>query len=177
MLATIEALPSSPRMLVMSYARPDDIRIVRDASPTAWLDIDVLIRVDEAIASAKDPVLVETLFHQLAMTDFASGYLKPFIAAAIDLFGPSPGSFLKWVPRGWGTVFQNSGSLAAEDVTSKQARLVHAELCGELMESDVWLTGHRAYFTGIFTIAKTKGEVVVEEREVAKRRLVLLFRW
>lgn len=177
MIETIEALPRSQSARVLNGAKREDLSLIRASTGAEWIDINVLIRVDEAIASAKDPELVENLFHNLALADFRSGYLKAFIMGAIDLFGPSPGSFLKWVPRGWNTVFNEVGSIAATDVTAREARLVHTDLCLEMIGSDVWLIGHRAYFTGIFALAKKKGTVVVEERDIETRRLVLLFRW
>jgi hypothetical protein len=176
-LSVIEALPLFTRETVLAAIPASDLQEIRQASGLAWIDVRVLLGVNAAVAAHPDPALLERVFRAVALVDFGSAYLRPFIAGAVSLFGPSPGGFVKWVPRTWGTVLRNAGNVEARDVSAHEARLVHTNLARVLTQSTSWLPGHRAYFDGIFDVAKTPGAVLVEQWEPDLGKLVLRFAW
>ncbi len=173
----LEALPQPRQDALMRALDAADLRAVREASATEWLDVGINVRMSEAIWRGSERPASERFFRDLMLRDFQSSYLKSLVASAIQLFGPSPGAFVKWVPRGWGTMFRDCGEVEARDVTQERARLVYTHLAPALVGSSVWLETVCASMSALFQIGNAVGDVLVEEQNVAARRAALLFRW
>jgi len=177
MVEAVDRLPAGRSRALLAAFEPDDVRLVRESSPTEWLEVGVNLRMTETIWTTSDPAAREQFFRALAAGDFESSYLKSLVTSALQLFGPSPGHLIKWVPRGWPAMFRDCGEVEATDVTDETARLVYSGLPPVLASSAVWIHSVRASLGTLLDVARRSGQVTLEQHDPAARRAVLLFRW
>jgi hypothetical protein len=170
-------LPTPERDRVRALLCPADLRVIDESSPTDWLPLAVNVKATDVVWSSLASPLREDLFRRMLHEDLESSYLRSLVTSAVLLFGPSPGSFVKWVPRGWGAMFKDSGEVAACDVTASSARLVYTALDVQIVESPCWLASTAASLRALIDLAKLEGDVSVVDRDTARRTGSLLFRW
>ena len=175
-LECVDALEPAARAKVRAALAPDDVRMVHDASPLAWLPVELNLRATEATWRALGPGAREAFFAALGDQDFDSTLLKSTVTTAIRLCGVDPSRLMRWVPRGWSQVFRDDARIAVVDVSANELRIVFDDLPAALARSRAWTESCAASMTAFYRATRRQGTVSVEAEPDA-RRMVLVFRW
>ena len=99
----------------------DDMRLVDEAPPVAWLPVGVNVRATETVWRVLGRGKRVEFFARLGGHDFDSTLLKSVVATAIRLFGVEPLRLLEWVPRGWTQLFRDETQIAVKAVGPQHA--------------------------------------------------------
>lgn len=173
----IRELDTGARDEILARIGPDDLRVIAEAAPLAWLPVGINVRATEIVWTALGAGAREAFFLRLGMEDFESPLLKGVVATALRIFGVEPGSLLKFAPRGWSQVFRDDTTVTAASVSKGVATLTYSGLPRELAESRMWIHSVAASMSAMFAVTNTKGTVSAQKVDVASGSMTLVFRW
>ncbi|MGH7286573.1 MAG: hypothetical protein ACREI8_00955 [Myxococcota bacterium] len=111
------ALEKQGRLPALASEAPQLVRAVEAASRMTWLEVELNVRMVEAMAArfGAEPGL--QILAGCVHAQFETPLWKGFIGAALRLLGTDPGSLGRWIPRPWG-----SCSVTAEAGRRSRAR-------------------------------------------------------
>lgn len=96
---------------------------IEKAPKVAWLDEGTYNALTEAIRAELGDEGTRALFRKVGRRMLTSSNLQALLESAIRLFGMSPHTILKLIPRGRQTAVKNSGTLVYERVDDRCVRL------------------------------------------------------
>lgn len=150
---------------------------VRDATPSAWLPLEMNVQLADIIATALGPQRSLAFFRAMVLREYETSLFKTFITGITRVMGVTPAVFVKFVARGWELVYRECGTFIPLEVGTTEARLLFRDLPEVCVQNQLWLDAVRSTFYSAFDLAKVTGRVDWEELNLKNRRAVFHFQW
>jgi hypothetical protein len=122
-LEEVERLPPGPRGAIREAAGPEALGTLADAVGSDWLPFALELRLSHAVHDALGPDGAHRFFREHQLRAFSSPTFRFLVDGATKLFGLDPGSWARWIPRGWGLVFRGCGRWVTELAAAGEVQL------------------------------------------------------
>jgi len=139
---------------------------IEKAPKVAWLDEGTYNALTEAVRAELGDEETRALFRKVGRRMLTSNNLQTLLESAIRLFGMSPHTVLKLIPRGRQTAIKNSGTLVYERVGDRCVRLHLTDFPAstfQLGTSVILLSG---VFLGVLDAASVSDTAKLETKDV-----------
>ncbi len=150
---------------------------VRDATPSAWMPLEMNVELADIIATALGPQRSQAFFRAMVLREYETSLFKAFITGITRAIGVTPAVFVKFVSRGWELVYQECGNFTPLEVGTTEARLLFDDLPDVCVQNQLWLEAVRSTFYSAFDLAKVTGRIDWDELNLKNRRAVFHFQW
>jgi hypothetical protein len=142
-----------------------------------WLSAEVDMDVTEAITRVLGPTRSADFWRRSLLDVMETPLLRPLVEGAIAIFGLAPGNLLKWAPRIWEAIYRNCGTMTVSPLGATTAHIAYESIAPALRRSPDFVEAVRASFETVFTLAHTRGEVVIETMDLAHARALYGVSW
>jgi hypothetical protein len=105
-----------------------------------------------------------------------SPILAGIVRTAFSLFGTTPGSLVKWIPKGLSQVFRDAFDVTVETLDPNQAIVRFDVLSDVFFEAPVYMVVLESIFQAIYVATRTTGEARLS-RDPAKRTITVRATW
>ncbi len=105
----VEALDPLPRVAILQ--RCAHVRDVRDLHRLGWIPLEYGVELTEAVHAVLGDAGLRAFGRESALSAGNRVWIKPFLDAALRIFGPTPRGVFRFWPRTWEAVFRNAGEL------------------------------------------------------------------
>lgn len=161
------------RVLGGSFAHEIDATLA-----VAWVPFAVEAHMADAVYEALGPTGARAFYREKTLHSFDVAWLKPLISASRRLFGATPNSFLKMLPRAWSTLSKDCGEYAWEAMGERSgASVIRAFPTQLYRRKEAWLEsiigGYEAFF-GPFSL---RGTVEAEDIDLARGHGRFVLSW
>ena len=176
-LEHVARLPEPSRGAVLEAMSPEALAAIRGSASSDWLPFALDLDLTHALARALGPEGQHRFFQQQQLDSFGSPLFRVLVDSATSLFGLDPGSWARWIPRGWGAVFRGCGDWV---VDRAERGVVHAALVAPppgCLEDDVWLRSVASSFSAFLLIARTEGDFALVRVDRARQAALYRMRW
>jgi len=176
-LEHVARLPEPTRGAVLEAIGPGPIEAVAESASSDWLPFALDLDLTHAIGRLLGPERTHRFFLAHQLESFRSPLFRVLVDSATTLFGLDPGSWARWIPRGWGVVFRDCGEWV---VDRAERGVVHAALMAPppgCLEDDVWLRSVASSFSAFLSIARTEGEFALVRVDRAREAALYRMRW
>jgi len=176
-LERVDALPDPARRAIRGGMSPECLAHIGAAAGSDWLPFRLELELTRAVARALGPVEAHRFFleHQLAATQ--GPLFKTLIDSATALFGLDPGSWARWIPRGWGIVFRNCGGWELDRAGPGAVDLALVGAPAEALDDEVWLRSLASSFSALLVVAKADGAFTLDRVDGARNAACYRLRW
>jgi len=161
MVAALTGLPPDQRERVGQLAAPAVAAIVQ-AGATQWvsmsLDVDLNVAVYEVAGMTGSTMINREALRQA----FESPLLKHVTEGAIRLFGLTPASLLRVMPRSFAASTKHAGFLRAESTGPNGCSVIHSDLPDLYAANDVYLFGMVGFSLGVLDFFRLQGDARLE---------------
>ena len=93
-----------------------------------------------------------------------SALFRTFVATAQKLFGLTPTTIIRHLPRGWRQIFSGCGELEVARVDPRAAVVLIRALPEVCLQSSAWIGALPAGLRVLFELVNSTGDVTVERR-------------
>jgi hypothetical protein len=177
MLEHVDALPEPARQAIRGALEPAALAQIETSASTDWLPFSLDLDLTHALARSLGSAGTHRFFHDHQRASFQGPLLKTIVDAATALFGLDPGSWVRWVPRGWSTVFRECGRWEIDRTAPGEVDLALVAPPAGCLEDDVWLRSLASSFSSMLAIAKASGEFVLDHVDGARGAACYRLRW
>lgn len=173
----IARLPEPTRSTVRAALDAATVAQIDASFGVDWLPLELEIGLTRAITRVLGPAEAHRFFlaHQLAAMQ--GPLFKTLLDSATALFGLDPGSWARWIPRAWNTVFRNCGRWEIERTGPGEVDLTLVELPPEGLADEVWLRSLASSFSALVPLAKREGEFAFDGVERGRSAARFRLRW
>ena len=175
LLATIDRLAAD------SQVRAGIDRAVSTAVDGAcgvdWMPFELDLAITRALYTAMPATGADAFFRAHTRDSFNGPLLHGIVDAGIRLFGLNPGSWARWVPKGWSLVFRNVGEWSVSASRLGEARLALLNLPPVAVGDPDWVRSVASSLEALSDLAKRSGEVEIVAVDLAARRAEFALRW
>jgi hypothetical protein len=176
-LQCVDAQEPHCRDVLLAAMPREDIALIRESPPIAWLPSAINARATEIVWSALDPKVREMFFLRLGVALLDSSLLNVLLASAVRLFGVEPGRILRWTPHAWTQIYRDATKIVICDIAAQSLRMRFDSLPCSLARSVGWMDSVAVSTSALFNMTGRTGTGVVEESDAARCRMVLRFQW
>src|SRR5512146_1079459 len=176
-LEHVARLPGPSRDAVLAAAGPRCLAAVEESASSDWLPFELDLELTHAIGRVLGPEGQHRFFQEQQLESFQSPLFRVLVDSATGLFGLDPGSWARWIPRGWGVVFRDCGQWVIDRADES---VVHAALIEPprgCLEDDVWLRSVASSFSAFLVIARVQGEFGLVRVDPARDAALYRMRW
>jgi hypothetical protein len=176
-LEHVARLPEPSRGAVLGAIGPGPIAAVEESASSDWLPFALDLELTHAIGRVLGPERQHRFFQQQQLESFRSPLFRVLVDSATTLFGLDPGSWARWIPRGWGVLFRGCGEWI---VDRAERGVVHAALISPpagCLEDDVWLHSVASSFSAFLVLARTEGEFALVRVDRTREAALYRMRW
>jgi hypothetical protein len=152
-------------------------REIEGAARLDWLPAAYHALFADLVAAAFGPVRSHDYYRRAIARELRSPFWEGVVRAGVRLLGLNPGTFLRWVAKGWESSFKNCGALHGELVAPLRGRLLYERLPSVLSASDAWLDSAQGSVYGVFDLCGVSGVVRLDKRGRGEGRLVVELEW
>ncbi len=177
LLATVDRLPATEAEAVRRRVEPTVLAGIADASGVEWLPVAWNVALTRAIHDALGVERFRRFFRAEQLESFRGPLLKYVVDGVIHLLGIDLGSWVRWIPKGWGLVFRDCGSWSVGAVEPGRATLLLDALPPECFDDAVWHDSVAASLEALLDLASSDGSLTVEGVDRAQRRVAFVLRW
>jgi hypothetical protein len=142
--------------------------------PVEWIPIEADVELLDAMAALLPAAGVEALVRERQRQEMGSALFKTFVATIGKLVGLTPTSLVRQIPKGWGQLFQECGTVQVRAVGERTAELAVTGLPAVCLASPAWLDAMPVGMRTLFELVGTSGEV---RRQGAPGEVTLSFDW
>lgn len=152
------------------------LELLRGVPPTHWIPFELTLEGVEAavdvLGEAQAPDLWAKAFvHRFSKTPVIGGLIEMWTR----LFGLSPGTLVKGIPRAFEGTYRNLMQPAVR-IEDRHAEIEMTELAEVLFRRPKYFLAFRGAFSGFFELCRTAG-TVEPHIEPAQRRATFSLRW
>jgi hypothetical protein len=176
-LEHVSLLPEPPRGAVQAAIGQALPAAIQASASSDWLPFALDLDLTHAVARVLGPEELHRFFQQQQLDSFRSPLFRVLVDSATSLFGFDPGSWARWIPRGWGVVFRGCGEWVVERA---EKGVVHAALVAPppgCLDDDVWLRAVASSLSAFLVIARTEGEFALVHVDRARQAALYRMRW
>lgn len=174
-LEKVRELPAGPRAAVLDAIGAAALEEVEGSASSDWLPFELDLALTHAVAGVLGPEGTHQFFQQQQLASFQGPLFKALVDSATTIFGLDPGSWARWIPRGWGVVFRDCGRWEIERAGEGRLHAALLALPGACLEDEVWLRSIASSLSAFLAVARCEGEVALvrvdREREAALYRM------
>lgn len=153
---------------------PAALAEAEQASRLAWIPGALDIALWRAIEAEVGALGLKRIARAVGVRLVRGGPLSSLLQGVVQLFGLTPASIARWIPRGYADVHRGTGALGVEEVTEGTARFVLADLHPDLT-GEPWLTAVACSFELALEVCGLDGAATVEQ--AGPGRAVMALRW
>ena len=168
-LEEVDRLPPGLRGAIHGQAGPEALRAVADAAGSDWLPFALELRLTRAVHDALGPDGAHHFFREHQLRAFSSATFRFLVDGATTLFGLDPGSWARWIPRGWGLVFRECGQWVVEPAGAGEVRLALMNPPAGSLQDAVWLASLASSFSAFVDLARKPGECTLARVDGPRR--------
>jgi len=162
--------------LVRSRIEPAVLAATEGASSIDWLPFELDLAITRAVYLA-GPTQADAFFRAHTGDSFSGPLLQGIVGAGVRLFGLDPGSWARWVPRGWSLVFRDAGQWSISASKESECHLALLDLPPMAVEDSFWIRSVARSLDSLCDLAKCTGGVEVVTVDPVSRRAELLLHW
>jgi hypothetical protein len=177
LLEEVRALPEPSRGAVLGAIGAERLRQVDEAASSDWLPFVQDVELTHAVASALGPEGMVRFFRKHQLASFQGPLFKVLVDGATTLFGLDPGSWARWIPRGWGVVFRACGRWEISRATPGEVDLALIDPPDGCLDDEVWLRSVAGSFSAFLAVAKAEGEFALDRVDRERGAACYRLRW
>jgi len=153
------------------------VETIENAGRFDWLPIEVDIELNEIIWKHLGDEGTYKYYHDSVFKTSEDPLMKPIISGAINLFGLTPHSIIRFYPRLWTRMYKDCGQLSIKKEGPTIAHIIVSEIPRQIIESRGYIVGLEGAFSTSFTLCRVKGKVFTKQRSTEKCMLVFVAKW
>lgn len=176
-LEHVDALPAQARQAVRGGVAPGLLAQIEASAGSDWVPFAWDVALTHAVADALGPEGTHRFFLQQQLAAWQAPLLKTLVDSATALFGLDPGSWARWIPRGWNVVFRNSGEWQVDRSGPGEVDLALLAPPAGTLEDEVWLRSLASSFSTFLVVAKKEGEFALDHVDRARGAACYRLRW
>jgi hypothetical protein len=176
-LEHVQELPEPSRRAVQEAVGPGSVAAIEGSASSDWLPLVHELGLTHAIARVLGVEGAHRFFQKQQLESFGSPLFRSLMESATALFGLDPGSWARWIPRGWNVVFRDCGKW---EIERAGAGLVHAALVAPppaCLDDEVWLRSIASSLSAFLLVACTEGEVALVRVDRERQAALYRMRW
>jgi hypothetical protein len=172
-IAQLHSAERAERVLARLPEGPADL--VANAGRTTWIPIEDDACYVDAVVTELGPD-AEELWHAYTSRFMTRPIVRALIEGATRLFGLSPGTFVRIIPRIWASSFKHAGQVELDRSNPEQYVVTFSDLHPAICAQEGYFVMLHGLFRGIYTIAGSTPDFELDLDRHA-RRLEVQFRW
>lgn len=176
LLESVDRLDDALRRRVYELAGPEHVRAIRDAPRTSWLEAEHQIAVDGAIAEVLGNAALERMIREYVSRASDTPLFKPLMRGAIALFGLTPASIYRILPRAWGMTSREAGIVSERVIDDRHHEVTYAQL-PELMRVESIAVTTRGSLLGMLDLVGHGGTVETDLGQLPDGKIVHRIAW
>lgn len=176
-LEHVSKLPEPSRRAVLEAIGPGPVAAIEAAASSDWLPFALDLDLTHAIARVLGPAGQHRFFQQHQLASFQSPLFRALVDSATALFGLDPGSWARWIPRGWGIVFRECGHWVVDRVEKGAVDVALVAPPPGCLDDDVWLRSLAGSFSAFLLVARKEGEFALVRVDHAREAALYRMRW
>jgi len=176
-LDQVRELPEPSRSKVLAAVGAGVVQQVDDSAATDWLPFQVDLDVTRAVEQALGPEGKHAFFQRHQLASFQSPLFKTLVDSATTIFGLDPGSWARWIPRGWGMVFRECGQWVIDRSEPGAVDLALVAPPPGALDDEGWLRSLASSFSSFLVVAKCEGEFALDHVDRARDAACYRLRW
>jgi hypothetical protein len=173
----VRALPELSRAAVLEAIGPRVLEEVEGSASSDWIPFQLDLELTHAIARVLGPLGTHRFFQQQQLASFEGPLFKALVDSATSLFGLDPGSWARWIPRGWGTVFRECGQWVIDLSEKGAVDLALVAPPPGCLDDEVWLASVAGSFSAFLVVARCEGEFALDRVDRARDAACYRLRW
>ncbi len=176
-LEHVDRLPEAQRTAVRRAVGPAAIEQIESSASSDWLPFALDLDLTHAIAAALGPTGQHRFFQQHQLASFQGPLFRALVDSATALFGLDPGSWARWVPRGWGIVFRDCGQWVIDRSERGAVDLALVAPPDGCLDDELWLRSLASSFSAFILVARTEGDFTFTGVDRARGAACYAMRW
>jgi hypothetical protein len=177
LLDHVERLPEPAQRAIRDGLGPQALEQITSSATSDWLPFALDLDLTHAIAGALGVAGTHRFFHEHQLVSFRGPLFKALVDSATTLFGLDPGSWARWIPRGWGIVFRECGRWEIDRSAPGEVDLALVGPPPGSLDDEVWLLSVASSFSAFLTVAKTTGEFALDRVDFPRDAACYRLRW
>jgi len=176
-LEHVDDLEDEARRAVRGGLAPDLLAQIEASAGSDWVPFAWDLALTHAVADALGPDETHRFFLKQQLAAWQAPLLKALVDSATALFGLDPGSWARWIPRGWNVVFRDCGQWEVERSSPGEVDLALLAPPAGTLDDEVWLRSLASSFSTFLVAAKTEGEFALDRVDRARGAACYRLRW
>jgi hypothetical protein len=162
---------------VRERASPEYLDTLASVPPNSWIPFELSCSGVEAAVDVLGPDEARALWREVFTQRFVkTPIIGGLIQAWVRLFGLSPTSIIKAIPKGFEGTYRNVAEVDVEELSKGYGRVRLHQLAPRMLAHPKYWYAWRGTFEGGFDLCSVEGALEVELDEAA-RSARLHFRW
>lgn len=176
LLAAIDSFDRADRGEIFERAGNAHVVAIRDAPRTAWIAAAHQLAVDEALAAMLGDDALEQQLRDYVSRAAQTPLFAPILRGALAMFGVSPSSLYRFLPRAWDMTSRNAGSIVERSL-GDHAHEIRYEDLPPVMRVSCLAVATRGSSLGILDLVNRKGTAETDVSALADGVLVHRISW
>lgn len=140
---------------------------IEDAASVAWLPVEIDIDITRAVFDELGPKAVRKWSRDALVRSTEGPLLRPIIDGTRSLFGLTPHTLLKLMPRGFDLVYRGCGGLRYEEESEHACVLHHTGVPATFFDGEAYLEGMAGGFEAAILLGGADGTVELSSHRSA----------
>lgn len=177
--AEIERSPAGQREKIARVLGPTFESELNAALAVSWVPFTIEARIADAVYEALGPSGARVFYRSKTARSFEGAWLRPLMASSLRIFGATPRSFLKMLPRAWTTMSKNCGVYEWEDskVDKQGISIIRGFPTYAYRRHEAWLESIAGGYEAFFSPFRVEGTVQAEELDFARGDARFILQW
>lgn len=173
----VRALPEPERGRVLAAYDAAALRQVDDSLGFDWLPFELDLQFTHALVGVLGPEGTHRFFREHQLASFRGPLFKVLMDSATTIFGLDPGSWARWIPRGWGVVFRECGQWVVDRSGEGEVDLALVAPPPAALDDERWLRSLASSFSSFLDVAGCEGEFALDHVDRARGAACYRLRW
>jgi hypothetical protein len=173
----VRALPERPCAAILAALGRDALEQVESSASSDWMPFELDLALTHAIAGVLGPKGTHDFFQRQQLASFQGPLFKALVDSATTIFGLDPGSWARWIPRGWGIVLRDCGQWVIDRAEKAAVDLALVAPPAGTLDDEVWLRSLASSFSAFLVVARCEGEFALDRVDRARGAACYRLRW
>lgn len=176
LLEDVERLSGPERSRVLERVAQEHLDAVRNAPRASWIDAAHQVAIDSAILEALGEQELEQMLRGFVSRISQTPLFRPILNGAIGLFGLTPASVYKVLPRAWSLTSKNAGSILQRAIDERTHEIAYRDLPALMRVPSMAVTTRGSVY-GILDLLEFEGAVETDATALDQGTIVHQIRW
>jgi len=150
---------------------------IESSASSDWLPFALDLDLTHAVFRALGVAGAHRFFQEHQLASFQGPLFKALVDSATALFGLDPGSWARWIPRGWGIVFRQCGEWTIDRSDRGAVDLSLVAPPPGCLDDEVWLRSVASSFSAFLVVARREGEFALDHVDRSREAACYTLRW